>query len=45
MTENPFNWPLTPVDALGLLEKVVLHELTHTIAGKESIDASSQQAV
>ncbi|SMY20775.1 unnamed protein product [Zymoseptoria tritici ST99CH_1A5] len=38
--QNPFNYPLAPVDAYGLLEKVILHELTHTLAGGKSDDVS-----
>ncbi|KAH7048439.1 hypothetical protein B0J12DRAFT_741170 [Macrophomina phaseolina] len=33
-------WWLTPFDATNLLDKVMLHELTHTIAGGETEDVS-----
>ena len=32
----------TPVDLYGLLETTILHELTHTPSGGESLDLSSQ---
>ncbi|KAF7197358.1 hypothetical protein HII31_01168 [Pseudocercospora fuligena] len=43
LTRNPFNYPLTPVDAFGLLERVILHELTHTTLGGKSEDVEMQQ--
>ncbi|QIX01858.1 hypothetical protein AMS68_007375 [Peltaster fructicola] len=35
-------WPLTPIDALTLLDKVLLHELTHTDAGGSTNDCSPE---
>lgn len=34
-------WPYSAIDALGLLDKVLLHEMTHTSAGRQTIDVSN----
>lgn len=31
-------WPLTPVDSAALLEKVLLHELSHTNSAGQNVD-------
>ena len=31
-TNNGLGWPFTPIDAINLLDKVLLHEFTHTHA-------------
>jgi len=31
-------WPYKPIDALALLDKVLLHEFTHTVAGGKKKD-------
>ena len=33
-------WIYTAFDALNLLDKVLLHEMTHTNAGQKTVDVS-----
>jgi len=34
-------WPFDPIDAVNLLDKVLLHEFTHTVAGGKLVDVSA----
>lgn len=43
LTSSTFEWPFTPVDAINLLDKVLLHEFTHTHACGRLADVSVSQ--